>query len=172
MSSLKGFYAKKGDITVDVDGTVFIQRCGYLIFQYDCVLMLYAERDGNAHFYVPGGRVAVGTSSLESVVQEVLEETGIEIQPEQAELAVISERFFQHHSTQRNCHETCMFYRVTLPDAAEIPPYELDGARHQFVWLKLNQLSQYSLREHYMFRGITDITQGMHHVIHREAMDQ
>ena len=41
MSSLEGFYAKQGDITVDVNGTVFIQRCGYLIIQDGCVLMLF-----------------------------------------------------------------------------------------------------------------------------------
>ena len=103
------------------------------------------------------------------MIQEVLEETGLQVSDEQTELAVLSERFFKHRSTGRKCHETCMFYRVTLPEGAVLPRFELDGAGYEFVWLKLNQLQCYALREHYMFHSIPDITQGFHHVFYREA---
>jgi 8-oxo-dGTP pyrophosphatase MutT (NUDIX family) len=165
METLDGFYVKPGDITVDVGGIVVIQRCGYLIVQSGKVLMLQAK-DG--HYFVPGGRVAAGLSTLESMIQEVLEETGIAITEKHASPAVLSERFFVHRTRGRKCHETCVHYLVNFPEGAVVPEYELDGAGFKFVWLPLASIADYEVREHFLFSGISDISKGFHHITFRE----
>ncbi|MEC9291225.1 MAG: NUDIX domain-containing protein [Pseudomonadota bacterium] len=168
----KRYFGEQGDVAVRVDGKLFIHRCAYFIVQDGKMLLSYAEEDENPHYFIPGGKVKCGMDTQASVIREILEETGIDVPADNVSMAVHSERFFKHKQTGMQGHEVCTMFRVKLPKGSCVPKRERDGGKFLFCWVPVEELATLNFRESYIFQQVKDISQGIHHVIHREAMDQ
>lgn len=166
MAKQPPFYTEPGDITVQVGAGVLIHRCGYLVVRDNKLLMLYVPDEDL--YFVPGGRVSCGSCSQSTVVREVEEETGLVISEKDAEVAALVEYFFTSERSQNKYHEIAVYYRVNLPEGADVPSHEQDGAGFPFVWVPLNALAKHNVKPAFLASQMDALSSGFHHLIHYE----
>lgn len=107
------------DILFDTEKGRFSYRVAGLAVQDGKLLVQRAK--GDEGFSVPGGHVAFGETTAETLRREFREELGLDV--EVGELAAVGEVFFDWDGP---CQQIGLYYRVELPGG----PWE--GVRHGF----------------------------------------
>ncbi|MDR7314834.1 NUDIX hydrolase [Brevibacillus nitrificans] len=117
---------------------------------------------------LPGGRVAMGEDSRQSLSRELLEELGIKVKV--GDLLWSVENFFTY--AEQPYHEFGLYYLIDSEDT-QIPDtddtfYGAEGPRLIFQWTPLSQLPQTSLYPAFLRTALTDLPAHPRHLVVRE----
>lgn len=88
-------------------------------------------------YFVPGGRIKTGESSLAAAAREIYEETGLIIEASKFELLSVYENFYidKRDSGDEKVHEICFIYRAPIVPTID-PKYGL----YEFAVSEINEL--------------------------------
>ncbi|MET3442693.1 ADP-ribose pyrophosphatase YjhB (NUDIX family) [Variovorax paradoxus] len=155
-------------ISVHLHGQRFQVRAAAIILHAGHVLVHRAP--GDAYWALPGGRVEVGEEASATIVREMKEELGEEV--ECGELLHIAENFFDL-AGQRN-HEIGFYFLVSLADTSG----HLDKARiyrgiesHldlEFRWFPVTELAAINLRPTFLPASLAANPPVFSHAVQRE----
>lgn len=111
-------------------------RVGAIILKNGRVLMVGNERAD--YLYSVGGRIKFGETAREAVVREVLEETGVRMEPER--LGFIHENYFYGDSPQKLgklIYEISLFFYMKVPEDFEpsCGSFTEDGSGEYLYWV-------------------------------------
>jgi len=146
----------------------FRLRSAAIIIQNKQVLMV--RNDRVPYYYSVGGAVAQNESTEETVLREVLEETGFQYQIDR--LAFVLENFFimPVDEEPKKCHEMAFYYLMKPRESMEFHCESLgiNGEKEEMVWLALNQLEDKYLYPTFFKEYLNAIPAGVTHIIERE----
>ena len=129
------------DITFDLTGTVISLRVGALIRHSGKVLICGPTEED--WWYVPGGSIATGETSLKALRRELKEEIQGDYAIEQPSLS--AESFFT--LDDRLYQQFCIYYEVAWLGS----PADLVGKSHEeFRWVEVCDLRSYVLKPDYI----------------------
>jgi 8-oxo-dGTP pyrophosphatase MutT (NUDIX family) len=156
-------------VCANINGTVFMLRAGALCVEDGRLLI--CRTPGLPYWYLPGGRVHAGETLVEAIHREVVEEIGCT--PVSAELAWLTENFFDHDGTP--VHEIGVYFSVTLPRDAEALVWQDTITRIEtgdemeliWCWLPLGELAGIDLRPSFIAEYLNKTTTGITHIVHR-----
>lgn len=133
-------------ISVQLNGQRFQVRAAAIILHEDFVLLHRAPSDD--HWALPGGRVEVGESASTTIVRELMEELGENV--ECGPLLHVVENFYELAGARN--HEIGFYFQVCLAE----PSIFLDTSRTyrgvepelslEFRWFPLQELVSVNLR--------------------------
>ncbi len=147
------------DITFDLDGTIVNLRAGAFIFCGDLVLLCRLPEE--QWWFVPGGRIRCGETSLEALRRELSEEVAGDYRILQPLLT--SENFFS--LAGRSYHEHCIYYAVRWDSD---PSLLIVRSREVFEWVRRGDLSDYVLKPAFIVEYLRSMPGGLSHVVHRD----
>lgn len=132
------------DILFSTEEYIFSYRVAGILVQDEKVLLQCPEGD-TAHAF-PGGHIKLGETNEEALVREFQEETGFAIAV--GKLDWVVEMLFPWGD--KNFHQICLYYRVTLKDSVTVPhtqsflSSEADSGIH-FYWVPIEKTSELEL---------------------------
>lgn len=105
---------------------------------------------GEATTFLPGGRIEQGEASTETLIREMAEEFGREI--EVRDLVFVMESFYPSRSQQ--FHETSLYYRIAVAD--DFPYHDTDichrcfegTAEMEYRWVPVTEAALEAVRFH------------------------
>jgi len=113
---------------------------GALVIHQERILLIRRGRSpGQGEWSIPGGLVKVGETLKEAVAREVLEETGLQVQPQ--DLVELLERIFPDDDGRIRYHYILADYRCSVVGGELVAGSDAAEA----VWVAGADLSQYSL---------------------------
>lgn len=131
------------DILFIRDSWMFSYRVGGLLYRDDHILLQHEVGDDG--FAIPGGHVAFGEFTRETLAREFLEETGAAVKVDR--LCFVTELFF---TWKKPCHQINLYYLTELCDPKALPnerflAYDELGQERinlEFCWIPLEKLPQ------------------------------
>lgn len=139
----------KKDWLFQSDGAICNFRTAGILIRDDKILV---QRDRNGTEYaLPGGHVAVGETSAQSLVREFQEETGADIVCK--DLLFTEECFWQWNHTFT--HTLAFYYRIALVNQEDIPNTgafvsQKDNCAVVLGWLPLAEVQNITLYPHFL----------------------
>lgn len=121
----------------------------------------------NTEFALPGGHVAFGETSAETLVREYNEELGVEVLVNR--LIWVEEVFWKWG--EREAHTICHYHLISLNIPLQIPTegtfksLESDESRLIFQWVNINEIKNYKIYPVFLKDKITNLTDGIEHFI-------
>lgn len=149
------------DMTLKTPFGVFNLRVGFLTFRAAKAL-LHTGVDG--HWFVPGGRVKFGESSLQAVERELAEE--MQAKPLSLDFAGTVENFFTLRG--QPYHEIMYLYRAPYPDDMTPPAVDAQGCHITHGWFTAQDLRTLILKPAFLRETLFDFQSGERHVMYRE----
>lgn len=150
---------KPGDIR-------FTYRVGGILIQHEHVLCQSAGEEG--FWFLPGGRAEVGESARISLLREMQEELGVDLQIER--LLYVVENFFRDASDA--WHELGLYFLLSAPAGSllthSLAPFtRQDEVGHslRFNWLPIAQLETFPLYPLCFQKALKDLPE---HPVHLE----
>ena len=154
--------ALQTDLTLPTPcGGIFNHRVGYLAFQNGAILL--QESNERGFWFIPGGRIAFGENSKESLMREVYEELGLTVAA--PDLAAVVENFF---TETKPVHEVNFYYRIALPENFPLPTQEHNGDPISLAWHKLDELMELNLLPSFLKEHLPALQTGQHHFIRKD----
>lgn len=158
-------------IRIDRKPQLFSFRVAGLILRDGHALMQRAK--GDDFWALPGGRAEIGEDSRETIIREMREELGVQV--EILRLLWTVENFFPFGGYQ--AHELGIYYLLTLPDSFPFAPDKivhtvLDGAAEvEFRWIEASRQTFESERVFPLIlrQYIEDLPQASEHLITRDV---
>ncbi len=158
------------DILYKTDDTVFSFRVGAICVQNGLVLL--QKPDDDPGYSLPGGHVAFGEETRDTLKRELKEEIGADISV--GALRWVAEIFFPWDN--RPCHQICLYYDVTLTDdrtprAGVFPAAEQIAGRRftlWFHWIPLASLPDLPLYPENAKALLLHPPRGVQHFVYRE----
>ena len=150
------------DLTIATPWGMFNYRVGFLIFENNKVLL---QKSTAGFWFLPGGRVAFGETSLEAVRREAMEE--LHTDNAQFTFAGITENFFVMDNN--SFHELMIFYRVIFAEKLNVPKEDYKGKAIVSGWFSQDQLLETDLKPSFLKHQVFDFSTGTKHVIHRDG---
>ena len=147
------------DLTLDTPWGVFNHRVGCLIFRDGHILL---QKSGSGYWFIPGGRVAFGESTTDTVQREMMEEFGQ--MPLRFEPAAIIENFF--HIADKAFHEIGFYFRVDMPSGFEPPATDMHGKPQINDWHPIAALPDLDVKPNFFKTRLTELQSGFQHVVH------
>lgn len=129
------------DITFTVGDQLFNYRVAGLFIREGRLLVMRDSPEG--HWYLPGGRVAVGETAEAALLREMREE--LDISAEIDHPLWLNQGFFVPDGTDRKYHELCLYFLMATPESG-LPTggesfFRREGAEvHEFHWMPFAQL--------------------------------
>lgn len=155
-------------ISVDLEGQRFQVRAAAVVLHDGHVLLHRAP--GDEYWALPGGRVEVGEQASATIVREMKEELGEDI--ECGQLLHVAENFFDL-SGRRN-HEIGFYFLAALAETSR----HLDKSRSyggieshlnlEFRWFALAELSTINLRPTFLQASLLASPLAFSHAVQRE----
>src|SRR5882757_2368780 len=155
-------------ISVNLHGQRFQVRAAAIVLHAGHVLLHRAPGDG--FWALPGGRVEVGEESSATIIREMKEELGEEV--ECGKLLHVAENFFD--LAGRRNHEIGFYFLVSLAETS----VHLDKARSycgveshlnlEFRWFALEDLASINLRPTFLQISLTSNPLVFSHTVQRE----
>lgn len=155
-------------ISVHLHGQRFQVRAAAVILHAGCALLHRAPGDG--YWALPGGRVEVGEEASATIVREMREELGEEV--ECGRLLHVAENFFD--LAGRRNHEIGFYFLVSLPEDSP----HLDKARSyrgieshlelEFRWFPITELAAVNLRPTFLPASLAADPLVFSHAVQRE----
>lgn len=130
------------DITVLHHGYKINLRVGAIVQRGSEILV--CRNRGASWWYLPGGRVKVGESSVEALRRELREEIGESF--EIVRPVVCGENFFTFEESA--FHEICFYYLATWTGAALMPA--APEANEEFKWIETAAIESLELKPVFM----------------------
>ena len=130
------------DLTFHTVHGRFNCRVGAIIIHDEKILLM---RNPEApYLYSVGGRVGYDETTEETVVREVLEETGIQMEVDRPVFFV--EQFFNEEVTGEHFHEVAVYY--LMKDSADLENIRCRsvterGISEELIWVPMNELEHY-----------------------------
>lgn len=133
------------DIIFKTDEYVFSYRVAGILVHNEMVLL--QRPVGESGFAAPGGHVAFGETTRETLIREFREETGAVISV--GDLVAVGELFFPWFKGGKTCHQICLYYHVSLDDSLRIPLEGVFGSEDslndetlavEFCWIPIASL--------------------------------
>ena len=148
----------------DEDGIFSYRVAGICVRDGKVLLQKPFDDDGYA---IPGGHVALGETSAETLIREFAEEMGARVTV--GELQWVAEIFFPWQG--KKAHQICLYYMVeideeTLPSGDSFLSREC--ANIQFFWLPLSELDRYPIYPTEATALLLELDSGVKHFIDRE----
>ena len=151
------------DATFYLEGAVFNYRVAAVIEINGHVLIHKQVKD--QHWALPGGRVELMEDSQTSILREIKEELGYEVQVDR--LLWFTENFFIYNS--KNYHEIGLYYKVSLIDEnfsfTTEPFYGEEGDRLIYQWVQIDQLENILLFPEFLRKSLAEIPLTAQHLI-------
>lgn len=132
----------------------FRYRAGGIIVKED--KMLFVESYAGNHFYMIGGGVRIGETSMACLEREKLEETGIKAKPDR--VALVCENIFVGEGGSIDglkCHTIEFYYVVSFADADNNRDITDDGEK--LVWIPIKDLTNYNIKPNFFRERIEEI---------------
>jgi len=155
-------------ISVHLHGQRFQVRAAAVILHAGCALLHRAPGDG--YWALPGGRVEVGEEASATIVREMREELGEEV--ECGRLLHVAENFFD--LAGRRNHEIGFYFLVSLPEDSP----RLDKTRSyrgieshldlEFRWFPIAELAAVNLRPTFLHASLASDPLAFSHAVQRE----
>lgn len=155
-------------IMFDNDIGRFQFRAVGVAFKDNNVLIHRVEKDD--FWSLPGGRVEMFESSEDTLVREMKEELGVDIEIER--LLWVSENFFEHEN--KVFHELGFFYKMKLPENCPLFEHkgEFEGCEKEikliFKWHPVDKLDDLELYPTFLKRTLMTESEGIEHIIETE----
>ena len=148
------------DILFDVDGVLFSYRIGGVLIKDNKILLT----KGGDDYSLPGGHSQIGETSQETIIREFKEETGFDVET----LNVIStyENFWKWDD--KDCHQLCIFYKLSMVDETQELVPNPDTNDTKFIWLELEELKNINLYPIGISDQILNDIINTTHFIHKE----
>ena len=130
------------DVSFKVDNNKFNYRVCAIIINDDKILALKDEV--SPYYYLPGGRVQIGETAEEALLQEIKEE--LEVDVKIVRPLWLNQSFFNEDVTKINYHEICIYFLV---DVSHTKLLSLGNKfvlhenihTHEFEWLDFSRLN-------------------------------
>ena len=107
--------------------------------------ILLQKCDKDPYYYLIGGRVSLGESTLTAVKREVEEETGIAVKNGELNLINIVENFFVYNGVK--FHELLFIYKLNNKELLEKDDFKtLDKENSYNVWIDIDKLNELDVR--------------------------
>lgn len=107
--------------------------------------ILLQKCDKDSYYYLIGGRVSLGESTLTAVKREVEEETGILVKNNELNLINIVENFFVYNEVK--FHELLFIYKLNNKELLEKEDFKtLDKENSYNVWVDIDKLDELDVR--------------------------
>ncbi len=128
---------------------------------------LLSTVSGLGFWFLPGGRVKAGESSLDAMGRELREELGIENQVMQLVWTV--ENFFTLDG--EDFHEVGFYFKVSLPQNTDFFGEEsfVRDPGLEFRWFDLEAMQTVDLRPRFLKSKLSLADQGFKHIVFREV---
>ncbi len=142
------------DICFTKENSWFRYRTGAFILKDDKMLFVKSKIGG--YFYMIGGGVNLGETSVDCIEREVLEETGIKAKVER--LAVVTENFFKAEGGKiagLDCHTIEFYFLVNVIDASEVFSKTDDG--EELVWIPIEEIRNSFFKPSFISEKIDEI---------------
>ena len=160
------------DIIFKADDFVFSKRVAGILIHNNKILLQKPFHDDGYSF--PGGHVAFGETSDNTLIREFKEEIGATIKIDR--LVMMGENFFPWD--KRPCQQISLYYLVSLSNEAQIP---LDGIfkayddmRNEridldFCWIPLSQIGGIKLYPLGINADILSLPTNVKHFVYRQS---
>jgi ADP-ribose pyrophosphatase YjhB (NUDIX family) len=145
------------DICFTKENSWFRYRTGAFILKDD--KMLFVKSKFGGYFYMIGGGVSLGETSVDCIEREILEETGINAKVER--LAVVTENFFKGENRileGLDCHTIEFYYLVKVIDASNVFSKTDDG--EELVWIPIAEIKNSFFKPSFIPEKIDEIIAG------------
>jgi 8-oxo-dGTP pyrophosphatase MutT (NUDIX family) len=131
------------DVRFVVDGQRFNFRAAGIMIEDEHVL-LHKQVD-DSYWALPGGGIELGEASEDTIVREMKEELGFEVDVERT--VWVAESFFVHRGDAM--HETAFYYLLTTSEPCfRNGPFDgLEGERLIYQWCRLTSLRKLKLSQ-------------------------
>ena len=150
------------DLSFQTGGSAFSLRVRAIILDGDHLLMV---RHPGGYYYPVGGRVHMGESSVDAVLREVLEETGVAMEIDR--IGFLHENFFFDEKRGMHHHELALYYYMKpLPALSE---KRLSGSSGDTLcWLPLEALAGEHLYPTFFKTRLLEPSDRLEHLFTRE----
>jgi ADP-ribose pyrophosphatase YjhB (NUDIX family) len=145
------------DICFTKENSWFRYRTGAFILKDD--KMLFVKSKFGGYFYMIGGGVSLGETSVDCIEREILEETGIHAKVER--LAVMTENFFKGEGgilEGLDCHTIEFYYLVKVIDDSNVFSKNDDG--EELVWIPIAEIKKSFFKPSFIPEKIDEIIAG------------
>ena len=145
------------DICFTKENSWFRYRTGAFILKDD--KMLFVKSKFGGYFYMIGGGVSLGETSVDCIEREILEETGINAKVER--LAVVTENFFKGKGgilEGLDCHTIEFYYLVKVIDDSNVFSKTDDG--EELVWIPITEIKNSFFKPSFIPEKIDEIIAG------------
>jgi ADP-ribose pyrophosphatase YjhB (NUDIX family) len=145
------------DICFTKENSWFRYRTGAFILKDD--KMLFVKSKFGGYFYMIGGGVSLGETSVDCIEREILEETGIHAKVER--LAVVTENFFKGKGGTIDgfdCHTIEFYYLVKVIDDSNVFSKNDDG--EELVWIPIAEIKNSFFKPSFIPEKIDEIING------------
>jgi 8-oxo-dGTP pyrophosphatase MutT (NUDIX family) len=155
-------------ITFDEDNVRFTNRVVGIALDRDRVLL---HRTDDMDFWaLPGGRAELLEPSVQTLIREMQEEIGVEVQVDR--LLWVTENFFVHLG--RSHHELGLYFLMHLPIGSplrDVPRFDgHEGEQHViFEWHSLQALEDLPVYPKFLRTGLNSLPANTTHVLNVES---
>lgn len=145
------------DICFTKENSWFRYRTGAFILKND--KMLFVKSKFGGYFYMIGGGVCFGETSVDCIEREILEETGINAKVDR--LAVVAENFFKGEGgilEGLDCHTIEFYYLAKVIDDSNVFSKTDDG--EELVWIPIAEIKNSFFKPNFIPEKIDEIING------------
>ena len=117
---------------------------------------LFIKSDYGDYFYMMGGAVHIGETSMECIEREVLEESGIKAKAEN--LCVLCENFFDGKGGNieaKNCQVLELYYRMKVEDISSLRKENDEGEK--LIWFSPEEIKKSNIKPSFIPERIEEI---------------
>ncbi len=128
------------DIEIEKQNYRFKYRVSGILIKNDRVLCV--RINNNKFFCLPGGHVELNEDTIDAIIREFKEETGIDVYVKR--LLYVVENFFDSNNVK--CHELGFYYLLDTKDNININNFtkiEWDNTYLEFKWLDINSIANF-----------------------------
>ncbi|WP_010094368.1 NUDIX hydrolase [Ornithinibacillus scapharcae] len=143
------------DISVSIGDGIFNFRTGVILIDKDRVLL--HQKEGDDFWALPGGRVSMFESSMDSAVREIREEIGVEIMVDR--MLWHTENFFLFE--EKKFHEIADYYVATICGNEIQQKDVFEGIEGEetliYKWFPIEDLKNVELYPEFLREGISNL---------------
>jgi 8-oxo-dGTP pyrophosphatase MutT (NUDIX family) len=149
------------DVRFKVDGQRFNYRAAGIMMENGHVL-LHKQVD-DSYWALPGGGIELGEASEETIVREMKEELGYEVEVERT--VWMAETFFEHRGDPM--HEVAFYYLLKTKDLLfKKGPFEgLEGEDLIYQWIPIDEIENMELKPAFLGKALKNVPCETSHLV-------
>ncbi len=154
------------DLRFNTNGNFFGVRAACIIYSKDGSKILAHVEENSDHIALPGGGVAFGENSCDTIKREVREELGLDIK--NVNIKGTIENFFVYK--ERNVHGLELIYQAEFVESHPYKAEILDGIEERerklvFKWVDIDKLEDLNLKPEIIRNEIKNKNSDIFHLI-------